>query len=200
MAVLKNITLVPGIKTDDVASNWQSRCKSSYVIGLCNICHLSIPTWHEEAAREFHRPIVFYNPRISFFNFKNFSSSWFGAVMHPIIYWCSSMPSTTGIRCGRCNKGFRSHHAKQQHVQDSENHHVSGYCPSPTDYETLEDLDTHLEEDHHICTTCNYRQFRDGHRLAQHDMDKHNICNVCRRRFQTAQNLKMVRFSRSRTD
>ncbi|KAI1032819.1 hypothetical protein LB504_006275 [Fusarium proliferatum] len=105
------------------------------------------------------------------------------------------MPSTTGIRCGRCNKGFRSQHAKQQHVQDSENHHLCGYCPSPTDYETLEDLDAHLEEDHHICTTCNYRQFRDGHRLAQHDMDKHNICNMCRRRFQTAQNLKMHKLS-----
>ncbi|VTT62652.1 unnamed protein product [Fusarium fujikuroi] len=101
------------------------------------------------------------------------------------------MPSTTGIRCGRCDKGFPSHRAKQQHVQDSGSHHLCGYCTSPTGYETEEDLDNHLEKVHHICTACDYRRFADAHRLALHDMDKHNIRIVCRRRFQTMQNLKM---------
>ncbi|SCO08057.1 uncharacterized protein FFMR_07409 [Fusarium fujikuroi] len=86
------------------------------------------------------------------------------------------MPSTTGIRCGRCDKGFPSHRAKQQHVQDSGSHHLCGYCTSPTGYETEEDLDNHLEKVHHICTACDYRRFADAHRLAQHDVDKHNIC------------------------
>jgi glycerol-3-phosphate dehydrogenase len=104
------------------------------------------------------------------------------------------MPSTTGIRCGRCDKGFRSHRAKQQHIQDSDNHQLCGYCINPTDYETEEDLDNHLEKAHHICTSCNYQGFGDAHRLAQHNMDKHNICIVCRRSFQTRQNLKMVSF------
>lgn len=96
--------------------------------------------------------------------------------------------------CTRCQKGFSTAHAKQQHVSDSLNHHICRFCPSPLDYPTEEDLNKHLEDDHDIYTTCN-RRFSGPRQLLQHDIDKHNMCASCRRYFDNPSNLKSVRLS-----
>ncbi|KAG8667800.1 hypothetical protein FPOAC1_012639 [Fusarium poae] len=99
------------------------------------------------------------------------------------------MPSQLPFRCFRCNKNFRSHSAKQQHIRDSAHHYLCHICP--LDYGTQNDLNNHLENEHHICTTCDLRQFRTARQLQQHDVDKHNMCIICGKYYGTPQNLKM---------
>ncbi|KAH7187779.1 hypothetical protein DER44DRAFT_680191 [Fusarium oxysporum] len=101
------------------------------------------------------------------------------------------MPSQLGFRCIRCNKGFRSASAREQHIRDSADHYICHICPEPFDYETQNELNDHLETEHHICTYCDRPPFRTSKQLDQHDVDKHNMCIVCRKYYRTIQNLKM---------
>ncbi|PYH40069.1 putative C2H2 finger domain protein [Aspergillus saccharolyticus JOP 1030-1] len=99
--------------------------------------------------------------------------------------------------CTRCQKGFRTAHAKQQRILDSPNHWVCHECSSPLDYSTEEELNEHLEHDHHICTTCD-RKFSASRQLFQHDIDKHNMCALCRRYFNNPSNLKSHKISHAK--
>ncbi|KAL5332132.1 hypothetical protein BJX70DRAFT_385047 [Aspergillus crustosus] len=81
--------------------------------------------------------------------------------------------------CTRCQKGFSTAQAKQQHISDSLNHHLCRLCSLPTDYPT-DELNEHLEDEHNICTACD-RSFNTPRQLSQHDVDKHDMCATCRR-------------------
>ncbi|OQD76736.1 hypothetical protein PENANT_c122G03023 [Penicillium antarcticum] len=54
------------------------------------------------------------------------------------------MASTTRY-CTRCERGFSSTDARQQHIKDSPNHNICHHCSSPLDYATERELDDHLE-------------------------------------------------------
>ncbi|KAK2471820.1 hypothetical protein H9L39_16576, partial [Fusarium oxysporum f. sp. albedinis] len=73
-------------------------------------------------------------------------------------------------------QGFRSASARKQHIRDSADHYICHICPEPFDYETQNELDDHLETEHHICIYCDRPPFRTSKQLDQHDVDKHNMC------------------------
>ncbi|KAK3694839.1 hypothetical protein B0T22DRAFT_437889 [Podospora appendiculata] len=53
------------------------------------------------------------------------------------------------------NKDFSSPSAKQQHVADSNKHHVCEKCPDEeSDFDSKDDLNERLETDHNYCTYC----------------------------------------------
>ncbi|KAF0637021.1 hypothetical protein FPSE5266_06990 [Fusarium pseudograminearum] len=75
-----------------------------------------------------------------------------------------------------------------QHVANSYKHHVCTHCDHGPDYETADDLNHHLEEDHNACLECN-EMFYDEEDLIQHDVDVHNRCPTCQRFFDSPSNL-----------
>lgn len=141
--------------------------------------------------RDVYLPIVM-QPRIGLSG--SVMPNWFG-LFSIRASKCFMMPSQLGFRCIRCNKGFRSASAREQHIRDSANHYICQICPEPFDYETQNELNDHLETEHHICTYCDRPPFRTSKQLDQHDVDKHNMCIVCRKYYRTIQNLKMVGLS-----
>ncbi|KAF5229132.1 hypothetical protein FAUST_10604 [Fusarium austroamericanum] len=74
------------------------------------------------------------------------------------------------------------------HVTNSYKHHVCTHCDHEPDYETADDLNHHLEEDHNACLECN-EMFYDEEDLIQHDVDVHNRCPTCQRFFDSPSNL-----------
>ncbi|CAG2002631.1 unnamed protein product [Fusarium graminearum] len=76
----------------------------------------------------------------------------------------------------------------QAHVTNSYKHHVCTHCDHEPDYETADDLNHHLEEDHNACLECN-EMFYDEEDLIQHDVDVHNRCPTCQRFFDSPSNL-----------
>ncbi|CAG1969898.1 unnamed protein product [Fusarium graminearum] len=78
--------------------------------------------------------------------------------------------------------------AMQAHVTNSYKHHVCTHCDHEPDYETADDLNHHLEEDHNACLECN-EMFYDEEDLIQHDVDVHNRCPTCQRFFDSPSNL-----------
>ncbi|KAJ4391094.1 hypothetical protein N0V93_004709 [Gnomoniopsis smithogilvyi] len=91
--------------------------------------------------------------------------------------------------CRRCQKSFVSVRAKQQHIADSQDHHVCSKCPKHLDFEFEDELIEHLEDVHHFCVPCD-RQFGAAEGLAQHDMAIHHRCRTCHRCFSSPSNLK----------
>ncbi|EKJ72944.1 hypothetical protein FPSE_06990 [Fusarium pseudograminearum CS3096] len=78
--------------------------------------------------------------------------------------------------------------AMRAHVANSYKHHVCTHCDHGPDYETADDLNHHLEEDHNACLECN-EMFYDEEDLIQHDVDVHNRCPTCQRFFDSPSNL-----------
>ncbi|EEU36720.1 uncharacterized protein NECHADRAFT_51843 [Fusarium vanettenii 77-13-4] len=97
------------------------------------------------------------------------------------------MGSQQFYECVRCDRDFRSLAAKEQHLRDSSRHNICQLC-GVRDYEDADDLDDHLEDDHHFCTGC--RQiFSSNWLLQQHNVDVHNLCVTCGRYFTSPSNL-----------
>ncbi|KAL2810864.1 hypothetical protein BDW59DRAFT_66056 [Aspergillus cavernicola] len=94
--------------------------------------------------------------------------------------------------CTRCQKGFCSVPAKQQHISNSLNHNICCLCSSRPDYSTKETLIARFpygQKGPGALFACN-RQFNKPCQLVQHDVDKHNMCATCRQYFNSPSNLK----------
>jgi len=93
--------------------------------------------------------------------------------------------------CTRCQRLFCSRSAKQQHVANSNSHHLCKSCPHQPDFSSKPELDQHAETVHDCCTVCDYC-FDSPGQLAQHDVDEHNMYGTCHTYFNSPSNLKSV--------
>jgi hypothetical protein len=93
--------------------------------------------------------------------------------------------------CERCCRVFISTASKDAHFKASGRHNFCVRCPSSRDFETLDELETHLTEYHYFCSDCNlYHQ--SAEELREHDIDVHNLCIKCERYFVNKNNFEMV--------
>lgn len=80
-------------------------------------------------------------------------SSWPSATLHTMPY------------CLRCGRSFSSNRAFEQHVSDSDSHHVCHECQK--DCASAQGLHDHRRQKHLTCIPCK-RVFQNGHDLAVH--------------------------------
>jgi DNA-directed RNA polymerase subunit RPC12/RpoP len=93
--------------------------------------------------------------------------------------------------CRRCQKPFKSHSARSQHILDSPKHNICVDCS--VDFSTLDEWNEHAATEHNRCAACS-RKFKTPDQLLQHEVDKHNMCETCLSYFDSPSNLRNVRF------
>jgi hypothetical protein len=120
--------------------------------------------------------------------------------------------------CRRCDRPFSSRHSLEQHLKgkhlrecrhsltlsifhtmlrrqhntDSSHHFICYHCLHKPDFDDEDELDSHLENEHHICVPC-WLSFEDSNQLVQHDIAAHHKCNLCGTYYDSASNLQNVR-------
>jgi hypothetical protein len=93
--------------------------------------------------------------------------------------------------CTRCEKEFPDARARQQHITDSSRHHLCYNCNHRPDFDDEDELNEHLETEHHICVPCD-RTFNNASDLTQHDVAVHYKCKSCGTYQESQSNLKNV--------
>ncbi|KAL7931338.1 hypothetical protein V8C35DRAFT_310146 [Trichoderma chlorosporum] len=101
--------------------------------------------------------------------------------------------------CNRCKKFFRSREARKQHALDSSRHHVCRHCHNSVDFATEERLNSHLEQVHNWCSSCDLL-FDHPDDLEEHDVDEHNLCLDCGSYFSSPSNLKNHKLTHAERD
>lgn len=87
--------------------------------------------------------------------------------------------TTRHERCERCCRVFISTPSKDEHLKASRRHKFCLQCSPSRDFETLDELETHLTEYHHFCSDGNlYRQ--SAEKLREHDVHVHNLLSSVR--------------------
>ncbi len=91
----------------------------------------------------------------------------------PSRYAASAMPY-----CDRCDRSFQSRGAYQQHLDNSNDHHICDDCDK--DFETAEALTQHYVQSprHHFCQRCD-EHFSDEDELDDHLEESHWRCQDC---------------------
>ncbi|KAH7308370.1 hypothetical protein B0I35DRAFT_491305 [Stachybotrys elegans] len=95
--------------------------------------------------------------------------------------------------CSHCQRPFPNAKAWEQHISNSSRHHICYNCNHHPDFYNEDELDEHLETEHHICVPCD-RTFDDSYQLIRHDEAVHYICRLCRKHCESRSNLKNVSF------
>lgn len=100
--------------------------------------------------------------------------------------------STRHSWCERCQRLFVSEESKAAHVRDSSAHNVCFSCGHRPDFQSYDELSSHLEKMHHWCPECELF-FPSSGDLQAHDIECHNLCTQCGDYFNTQHALQTVR-------
>ncbi|KAJ5107582.1 hypothetical protein N7456_004257 [Penicillium angulare] len=87
--------------------------------------------------------------------------------------------------CPTCQRVFVTKGSLLQHQEDSLVHNICFFCPGQPDFSDDDELQIHLEDDHHYCFDC-HNVFDTEQLLSAHNITEHNGCPICGRAFKSS--------------
>ena len=108
--------------------------------------------------------------------------------LNGLLNHCQNAAVHAGKWCGRCNRLFVSQSAYTQHVGNSSDHWPCNYCE--LDPPTLDALSVHLWVEHHYCFRCKAGVHPND--LDTHHEVVHYICSLCEKDCRNQNDLEQV--------